>query len=215
MKQLLIILLAVFLYACGGGDSTSGGGDSTSGGGSESTASSSGTTAASGVVAAAASSAPSTTPTSTPSSSGPSPSSSSASPSSSSSASPSSSSSASPSSLAGTYVGTASATISVGGGAITESFTEPFTVVIDENNLATVTVDGSSQTIAVSNGTVNLNIPFDEVEDDLRCVGTLQLALSIGSTAISGTITGSGTCNQSGLQADFVIENGTIAATRQ
>ncbi|HAY45347.1 MAG TPA: hypothetical protein DCY55_03590, partial [Gammaproteobacteria bacterium] len=174
-------------------------GDSTSGGGSESTASSSGTTAASGVVAAAASSAPSTTPTSTPSSSGPSP----------------SSSSASPSSLAGTYVGTASATISVGGGAITESFTEPFTVVIDENNLATVTVDGSSQTIAVSNGTVNLNIPFDEVEDDLRCVGTLQLALSIGSTAISGTITGSGTCNQSGLQADFVIENGTIAATRQ
>ncbi|GEM_PF-2182121 len=199
MKQLLIILLAVFLYACGGGDSTSGGGDSTSGGGSESTASSSGTTAASGVVAAAASSAPSTTPTSTPSSSGPSP----------------SSSSASPSSLAGTYVGTASATISVGGGAITESFTEPFTVVIDENNLATVTVDGSSQTIAVSNGTVNLNIPFDEVEDDLRCVGTLQLALSIGSTAISGTITGSGTCNQSGLQADFVIENGTIAATRQ
>ena len=200
MKQLLIILLAVFLYACGGGDSTSGGG-------SESTASSSGTTAASGVVAAAASSAPSTTPTSTPSSSGPSPSSS--------SASPSSSSSASPSSLAGTYVGTASATISVGGGAITESFTEPFTVVIDENNLATVTVDGSSQTIAVSNGTVNLNIPFDEVEDDLRCVGTLQLALSIGSTAISGTITGSGTCNQSGLQADFVIENGTIAATRQ
>lgn len=205
MKQLLIILLAVFLYACGGGDSTSGGGDSTSSGGdstssgSESTARSSGTTAASGVVAAAASSAPSTTPISTPSSSGPSP----------------SSSSASPSSLAGTYVGTASATISVGGGAITESFTEPFTVVIDENNLATVTVDGSSQTIAVSNGTVNLNIPFDEVEDDLRCVGTLQLALSIGSTAISGTITGSGTCNQSGLQADFVIENGTIAATRQ
>ena len=196
MRQLPIILLTAFLYACGGGDSTSGGGSESASSSSETT-----TLASSGSAATAApatiTSTPATT-TSTPAA----PSSSNLSP-------------AEPSSLTGTYVGNASGAITVGGGLITKSFAESFTVVIDENNLATVTVDGNSETSAISNGTVNANVPFDEVDGDLRCVGTLQLSLSVGASAISGTITGIGTCNQSGLQADFIIENGIIAATRQ
>ncbi|MDG2087351.1 MAG: hypothetical protein P8J68_01245 [Arenicellaceae bacterium] len=199
MRQLPIILLTAFLYACGGGDSTSGGGSESASSSSETT-----TLASSGSAATATLATITSTPatiTSTP-----------ATP-----ATPSSSnlSPAEPSSLIGTYVGNASGTISVGGGLITEPFAESFTVVIDENNLATVTVDGNSETSAISNGTVNANVPFDEVDGDLRCVGTLQLFLSVGASAISGTITGSGTCNQSGLQADFIIENGIIAATLQ
>ena len=196
MRQLPIILLTAFLYACGGGDSTSGGGSESASSSSETT-----TLASSGSAATATLATITSTPatiTSTPAT----PSSSNLSP-------------AEPSSLIGTYVGNASGTISVGGGLITKSFAESFTVVIDENNLATVTVDGNSETSAISNGTVNANVPFDEVDGDLRCVGTLQLSLSVGASAISGTITGIGTCNQSGLQADFIIENGIIAATRQ
>lgn len=194
MRQLLIILLTAFLYACGGGDSTSGGGSESASSSLETTTLASSGSAATATPATATPATITSTPA-TPSSSNLSP--------------------AEPSSLTGTYVGNASGTISVGGGVITEPFAEPFTVVIDENNLATVTVDGNSETSAISNGSVNANVPFDEVDGDLRCVGTLQLSLSVGASAISGTITGSGTCNQSGLQADFIIENGIIAATRQ
>jgi hypothetical protein len=203
MRQLPIILLTAFLYACGGGDSTSGGGSESASSSSETT-----TLASSGSAATATPATITSTPatiTSTPATITSTP------------AAPSSSnlSPAEPSSLTGTYVGNTSGAISVGGGLITKPFAESFTVVIDENNLATVTVDGNSETSAISNGTVNANVPFDEADGDLRCVGTLQLSLSVGASAISGTITGSGTCNQSGLQADFIIENGIIAATRQ
>ena len=97
-----------------------------------------------------------------------------------------------PSTFVGVYQGTISVRASAG--ILSESFTEPVTITVREDNTVTFSGDDPDEVFTTtigSNGGFNGSLPINE--DD--CEGTVDVSGSVDGTTASGELGGEGECD--------------------
>ncbi len=115
-----------------------------------------------------------------------------------------------PASFAGVYTGTLNLEASALG--ITERESYPITVTVTDNAMVRFDIDGDSVTVGLANdGEFRANLPVPPNSAD--CTGTIGIEGSVDGTTASGTLSGEGRCNISGLTADVTL-SGDFSATR-
>jgi len=115
-----------------------------------------------------------------------------------------------PTSFVGVYTGTLNLEASALGITQRESF--PLTVEVTSDAMVRLTADGESVTVGLANdGEFRANLPVPENSAD--CTGTIGIEGSVDGTSASGTLSGEGRCNISGLDADVDL-SGDFNATR-
>ena len=115
-----------------------------------------------------------------------------------------------PANFVGTYTGTLTVTASALG--ITETDSIPITVTVTSDGMVRFAGDDADEVFTVglgNDGTFSGNLPINEDP----CSGSASVTGSVDGTTASGSISGSGTCDVSGLEVDVTLE-GSFSASR-
>ena len=114
---------------------------------------------------------------------------------------------------AGTYNGTIEATYTATDLGLSDSASEPITIVIRSDGRVTVTVDGRSYSGTLDTDRITAVIEVNETYQDIRCTGTINVNAQISGNTISGQASGSGTCSQGSVTTPVRVA-GTLNASR-
>lgn len=115
-----------------------------------------------------------------------------------------------PASFVGTYAGTLTVTASALGISETESI--PITVTVTSDGMIRFAGDDADEAFTVglgNDGAFSGNLPINEDP----CSGSAGVMGSVDGTTASGSISGSGTCDVSGVEVDVTLE-GSFSASR-
>ncbi len=115
---------------------------------------------------------------------------------------------------AGTYEGTLEATYTASELGLSESRSEPITIIIESNGNATIIVDGRTYAGALDTDRIAAVVNVDETYEDIRCVGRISVEADLTVNLISGQANGNGTCTQGDIST-LVFVAGTLNATRR
>jgi len=115
--------------------------------------------------------------------------------------------------FAGTYRGTLEGTYSAPELGLSDSASEPVTIVIDANGNTTVRVDGRTYNGVLDSDSITAVVTVNETSEDITCRGTVNVNARIAGNTISGEANGAGECSQGSVSTPVRVA-GVINASR-
>jgi len=106
---------------------------------------------------------------------------------------------------AGTYRGRLEGTYTAPALGLSDSDSEPVTIVIDNSGNTTVTVDGRSYTGSLDSDSITAIVNVNETSNDISCKGRVNVNARISGNTISGEANGAGECSQGSVKTPVQV----------
>ena len=114
---------------------------------------------------------------------------------------------------AGTYTGTIEGTYTAPELSLSDSDSEPVTIIIDGNGNTTVLVDGREYSGSLDSDSITAVVNVNETYTDITCTGTINVNARISGNTISGEANGTGNCTQGSFSTPVQVA-GVLNATK-
>ena len=114
---------------------------------------------------------------------------------------------------AGTYRGRLEGTYTAPALGLSDSDSEPITIIIDNNGNTTVRVDGRTYTGSLDYDLVTAIVNVNETSNDISCQGRVNINARISGNTINGEANGAGECAQGSVSTPVQVA-GVLNASR-